>query len=106
MTRHRFSCERAGRILTALAVSSATVLGLLHHRLWFLVVAGTALNLLVSGIADRCMVRNALVRMGFPRERDLGRTDGVVEGTRRELPASARRHRLCRTANWTGAGRN
>src|SRR5512135_3136763 len=77
MMTKRISCERVVRVLAGLTVLGSLGLGRLHHPLWLIAAAGTALDLLFSGIIDRCVVRSLLVRMGFPRERDLGRAGAI-----------------------------
>ncbi|MBA4388426.1 MAG: hypothetical protein C0404_10630 [Verrucomicrobia bacterium] len=67
------SCERVGRILAGLGFVIGTVLGYLHHPAWlFALGLGTAFNLILSGITDKCAVKNLLLHLGFPSERDLG----------------------------------
>ncbi|HOX06588.1 MAG TPA: DUF2892 domain-containing protein [Planctomycetota bacterium] len=66
--------ERVGRVLAGLTVLAGFGLGLLNAW-FFLIVAGTAINLVLSGVTDRCVVKNLLIRMGFPGERDVGRAE-------------------------------
>ena len=69
--------ERVGRVLAGLTVLAGIGLGLLNA--WFLlIVAGTAVNLVLSGATDRCVVKNLLIRMGFPGERDVGRAEALL----------------------------
>ena len=67
------SHERLGRILAGVSVLFTGSLAVLHDPIWAVGIAGIALNLVVSGITDRCVVKNLLVRLGVPGERDLGR---------------------------------
>ena len=74
MTIRTLTHERVGRVLAGLTVLAGLGLGLLDA--WFLLIAaGAAANLVLSGVTDRCAVRNLLVRMGFPGERDVGRAE-------------------------------
>ncbi len=85
--------ERIGRVLVG--VSVLTGIGLSPVSPWFLLIsAGTALNLAISGITDRCPVRSLLLRMGFPGERDLGRAESLTLAG--EVPAPVRAARLLR----------
>ncbi len=97
--------ERAGRILAGISVAVAAALAYFHHPLWMLAAGGIALNLILSGITDRCVVKDLLIRMGLPGERDLGR----AEAGRRAAPQEARRLRpevsrefapTTRTSDW------
>jgi hypothetical protein len=71
--------ERAGRILAGFTVLGALALGYFHHPLWLIAVGGAAFNLALSGITDRCLVKDLLIRLGFPGERDLGRAEAGRE---------------------------
>lgn len=71
--------ERMGRLLAGLSVITTVALGYFHHPAWFLGAAGIALNLALSGITDRCAVKDLLVHMGLPGERDLGRAEARRE---------------------------
>ncbi|MFH1024404.1 MAG: DUF2892 domain-containing protein [Planctomycetota bacterium] len=103
MTRKFMTHERTGRILAGVSVAGAVALGYFHHPLWLLAAVGTGLNLVLSGITDRCVVKNLLVRMGFPGERDLGRREvltRMADDARREkaltdpVPAESVRRRV------------
>ena len=65
--------ERVGRFLAGTGVLATVVMAQIHNPAWMVITGAIALNLLVSGITDRCKVKTLLVRMGFPGERDLGR---------------------------------
>ncbi len=92
----RLTHERVGRIL---AGASLLVSLLLAHAVnpWFLLLAaGTALNLALSGVTDRCVVKNLLVRMGLPGERDVGREEalrGAETGDPAPMPWATRGQR-------------
>jgi hypothetical protein len=73
--RNGITHERVGRLLAGLTMLSAVFLAWLHHPAWLLAVAGTGLNLAMSGITDRCAVKSLLMRLGLPGERDLGRAE-------------------------------
>jgi hypothetical protein len=75
LTRRTITHERAGRMLAGASVLAGLGLGWLVSPWFLLAAAGTALNLVLSGITDRCAVKNLLIRMGLPGERDLGRAE-------------------------------
>jgi len=80
--------ERIGRVLVGASVLTGIGLSLVSP--WFLLVsAGTALNLAISGITDRCPVKSLLLRMGFPGERDLGRAEGLALAGKVAAPGRA-----------------
>ncbi|MFH1022799.1 MAG: methyltransferase domain-containing protein [Planctomycetota bacterium] len=68
--------ERAGRILAGASLLASLVLAQVVSPWFRLVAAGTGMNLALSGITNRCAVKNLLIRIGFPGERDLGRQEG------------------------------
>lgn len=72
--------ERAGRLLAGAAVLVSVAMALLVSPWFLLGAAGTAVNLMLSGITDRCAVKSLLVRMGLPGERDLGRAEATLSG--------------------------
>jgi hypothetical protein len=80
----RLSHERAGRMLAGLSVLATLALGCSVSPWFLLATAGVALNLVISAITDRCVVKSLLVRMGLPGERDLGRAEAL-----REMPQPA-----------------
>jgi hypothetical protein len=73
--------ERAGRILAGVSLVIPVVLALTVSPWWLLAVAGVGLNLIVSGITDRCLVKDALIRMGLPGEREVGRAEAAQDGS-------------------------
>jgi ubiquinone/menaquinone biosynthesis C-methylase UbiE len=85
-----FTHERAGRILAGAGLLASLFLAQLVSPWFLLAVAGTALNLVLSGITDRCAVKSLLIRMGLPGERDLGRAEAEANfaRTRASLPES------------------
>ena len=83
--------ERLGRILAGVAVLVTVALGFFHHPLWLLLTAGAALNLAVSGITDRCVVKDLLIRMGLPGERDVGRAEAELRTLAEKEGSSFRR---------------
>ena len=87
--RKPLTCDRLGRLLAGGSVLGALALAQWVSPWFLLVVVGTALNLLVSGITDRCAVRSLLIRMGFPRERDVGRAEAAAS-----MDSSSRRSRF------------
>ncbi|MBA4388660.1 MAG: DUF2892 domain-containing protein [Verrucomicrobia bacterium] len=61
-----------GRILAGSGFISGSLLGYFLHPAWFVALGlGTAFNLILSGITDRCAVKNLLIHLGFPSERDI-----------------------------------
>jgi ubiquinone/menaquinone biosynthesis C-methylase UbiE len=71
--------ERAGRILAGVALLASLFLAQLVSPWFLLAAAGTALNLVLSGITERCMIKSLLIRMGFPGERDVGRAEALAK---------------------------
>ena len=69
--------ERFGRGLAGLTVMATVVLGYVHSPYWLLVALGVAANLTLSALTDRCAVKNLLIRLGLPGERDLGRAEAL-----------------------------
>jgi ubiquinone/menaquinone biosynthesis C-methylase UbiE len=100
--------ERVGRILAGVSVLAG--LGLCLLSPWFLLLAaGTGLNLVFSGIADRCAVKRLLIRLGVPGERDVGRTEAVRESLSArgiQEPVDFARAHSGRPVNRIGAGVN
>jgi ubiquinone/menaquinone biosynthesis C-methylase UbiE len=103
-----FTHERAGRILAGAAVLASLFLAQLVSPWFLLVAAGTAMNLVLSGITDRCAVKRLLLRLGLPGERDLGRAEAVSEATaaaaaaRAEAPRPPAAIRSARTGRLAG----
>jgi hypothetical protein len=91
MGTSRMTHERVGRLLAGVVVIASLGLAYVHHPLWLLGVAGTALNLVLSAITDRCAVKSLLIRMGLPGERDLGRAEARAEAAARRAPVTVRR---------------
>jgi hypothetical protein len=54
-------------------------LAVLHDPQWIAGIMAIAINLLQSGVTNRCGVKALLVSLGFPGERELGRADGLAE---------------------------
>ncbi len=74
--------ERFGRGLAGLTVMATVLLGYAHSPYWLLAALGVAMNLALSALTDRCAVKNLLIRLGLPGERDLGRAEALgVEPT-------------------------
>ncbi len=67
--------ERFGRGLAGASVLLTATLGWLHSPHWLWVTMGVALNLTFSALTDCCPVKSALMRMGMPGERDVGRAE-------------------------------
>jgi hypothetical protein len=82
--------ERVGRILAGLSLLGPALLAWLWSPWWLLVVAGVGVNLVASGITNRCVVKDLLVRLGLPGERDVGRAEAMLADGGRE-PAGFRR---------------
>jgi hypothetical protein len=66
-----------GRILASASLLVSLVLAHAVSPWFLLIAAGTAFNLALSGVTDRCVVKNLLVRMGLPGERDVGRAEAL-----------------------------
>jgi hypothetical protein len=87
-----FTHERAGRVVAGVSLLGSLALGYFHHPAWLLLTAGTAANLVLSGLTDRCAVKNLLIRIGFPGERDVGRAEEIMSS--RKATAANRAVRL------------
>ncbi len=83
MDDEKLSHERAGRLLAGGSVLVFTSLAWMVDPLWLIPLGLVGLNLLASGATDTCLVKGALVAMGLPGERELGR----AEARRHELGA-------------------
>jgi hypothetical protein len=83
--------ERVGRFLAGLSVIATVTLAWLWSPWCLLATAAVAMNLVVSAITDRCVVKNLLIRLGFPGERDVGRADATLHGLAEEEAPSFRR---------------
>jgi hypothetical protein len=70
-----FTHERAGRILAGLSFLAVLALGWWASPWFLLGGVGVALNLILSGITDRCAVKSLLVKVGLPGERDVGHAE-------------------------------
>jgi hypothetical protein len=73
--RARLTHERVGRLLAGAAVIASLAAGWLLSPWCLLCAGGTALNLVISALTDRCPVKTLLIRLGLPGERDLGRAE-------------------------------
>ncbi|MFH1023183.1 MAG: radical SAM protein [Planctomycetota bacterium] len=71
-----FTRERVGGVLAGLSVLATLGLGYFHNPAWFLGTAAVALNMAITSILDRCVVKSVLARMGIPGERDIGWREG------------------------------
>ncbi|HOX06269.1 MAG TPA: DUF2892 domain-containing protein [Planctomycetota bacterium] len=74
----RLTHERAGRALAGGSVVLCLALAWLASPWFLLGAAGTALNLIISAITDRCAVKSLLIGLGLPGERDLGRAEALA----------------------------
>ncbi|GEM_PF-1879226 len=88
--RRTFTHERAGRVLAGATLLASVALAHLVSPWFLLAAAGTALNLVLSGITDRCAVKNLLLRLGLPGERDLGRAEAISRISKAGPSGSAR----------------
>ena len=80
--------ERIGNMLAGTSVLATVALGYFLSPLWLLATAGIALNLMVTSVLNRCVVKSLLTRMGIPGERDIGRR----EARRKTVPAKPVRY--------------
>ena len=84
------SRERIGNALAGLSVLGTVALGYFLSPLWFLATAGIAVNLAVTSVLNRCVVKSLLTRLGIPGERDLGRAETLKESREADvLPSNA-----------------
>ncbi len=89
MRKAPISHERVGRVLAGLSLMGALALALTVSPWFLLAVAGTALNLVLSGVTDRCAVKSLLVRLGVPGERDIGRAETFEREESEAFPMSS-----------------
>jgi len=69
--RGRMIVECAVRLFAGAMVATGVLLGAIVHPLWYLLAAFVALNLLQSAFTRWCPLESLLVRMGYPRGKDL-----------------------------------
>jgi hypothetical protein len=94
--------ERLGRLLAGTTILAAVALAHFVSPWFLLAAAGTATNLVLSGITDRCAIKNLLIRLGLPGERDVGHAEVLMSTStmprpnRTVRPMSARRRQEAR----------
>ncbi|PCJ62348.1 MAG: hypothetical protein COA79_04590 [Planctomycetota bacterium] len=71
------SVERVARVLVGTSVLLILVSGYFLHMGFYLFFIGMALNLIQSGITDKCVVKNILEKIGFVSERKLGKSENI-----------------------------
>lgn len=64
-------------MLSGALVLLFTALGLLHHPNWLAANLGLALNLVMTSITDKCLMRDLLLRLGAQEREDLFLPGGV-----------------------------
>ncbi|PCJ62256.1 MAG: hypothetical protein COA79_04125 [Planctomycetota bacterium] len=67
----KISHERVGRILAGVSVIFTVILALLIHPLFYIGLAGIGINLVQSGITNQCLIKDLLIKLGFPGEADF-----------------------------------
>lgn len=72
----RWSRERLARLLTGISISIFLLLTFIYGRVWLIPLVSVGLNMLQSGITEKCLIKYLMVRMGIPGERDMGRIEG------------------------------
>ncbi len=63
--------ERAGRLLAGTGIFVFYLLGLSVHGIFHLLLLLVGANLIQSAFTNKCPVKDVLVSLGFPGERDL-----------------------------------
>jgi radical SAM superfamily enzyme YgiQ (UPF0313 family) len=76
--RSKVSHERVGSVLAGVSVLLTVALGFFHSPWWLLSTAGLCVSMIVTAVTNRCVVKNLLIRMGVPGERDLGREEALA----------------------------
>jgi hypothetical protein len=67
----QLSHERIGRGLTGFGIVLFYLLGFFVHPFFHLCNLLIAVNLFQSSISNKCMIKNLLISLGFPGERDI-----------------------------------
>jgi len=70
-TKGKMIVECAVRIFAGTMVATGVLLGAILDPLWYLLAAFVALNLIQSAFTRWCPLENLLVRMGYPRGKDM-----------------------------------
>ena len=70
-TKGKMIVECAVRIFAGTMVAIGVLLGAIVHPLWYLLAAFVAINLIQSAFTHWCPLENMLVKMGYPRGKDL-----------------------------------
>ena len=76
--RRPWEVARWGRLLAGASTLAFTALGLCADPLWHLGTLLGAANLVVTAITDRCVLHDALLRMGAKEREDLFLPGGAV----------------------------
>ncbi|MCK6472872.1 MAG: hypothetical protein L6R28_14105 [Planctomycetes bacterium] len=76
--RRPWEVARWGRLLAGASTLAFTVLGMLVDPLWHIGTLLGALNLVVTAVTDRCVLRDALLRLGAKEREDLFLPGGGV----------------------------
>lgn len=71
----KISYERIGGVFLSFSIISSLALGLFVHHAFYLVQVGIACNLIQSSITEKCLIKSALIKVGFLGEKDLGRNE-------------------------------
>ena len=85
--QHQWSTDRTGRLLAGASVALVVSLAAVHSPWWLLACAPICINLMQSAITDRCVVKDLLIRLGLPTERELGPQRGDSTGRRASPPS-------------------
>lgn len=83
--RAPWEVARWGRLLAGTAALAFTALGLAHDPRWHLGTLALGLNLVAASLSDRCLLRDALLRLGAREREDLFLPGGAP---RHEIPAA------------------
>lgn len=66
------SHERFSRILVGSSVLSILAMGYFFNPYCYYLFLALAINLIQSGITEKCLVKDLLIKIGFKGERELG----------------------------------
>lgn len=82
-----WSVDRWGRLIAGTFVLLFTLLGLLHQQFWLFGSLTCAVNLVLTSVTDRCMIRRLLMRLGAREREELFLPGGMPRQPEAEKPS-------------------
>ncbi len=76
--RRPWSIDRYGRLLAGISIAACSGLAVLHDPLWLYATLAIAGNLVVTSLTDRCVLHDALIKLGAREREDLFYPGGAV----------------------------